>query len=682
MSIPFDREPMMDMYIFETTQLLEQLESALLNYEKERSFKPASINEIFRIMHTIKGSSAMMLFNEISSLAHKIEDLFYYLREHKPEVVDFSTLSDLMLNCVDFIKVETDKIKNREEADGTAAGLIRQLADFLVRLKGDQNGGVPFSAPMRKSDAEVPKLKPFEAANKPAANTYQVVLYFDEDGMENIRAFAVIHKLREWTDDYSHEPADLIQNESANIIRNNGFFVTLRSEREATEIHGFFESTLFLRRLDFSQLAGEAPAREHEVERNEAPVLQEATYVPSVSKSADHKPSTTVSQQTIISVSIQKLDLLMDLVGELVISEAMVTQNPELKGLQLESFYKAARQHRKITGDLQNVVMSIRMVPLAQSFHKMNRIVRDMSRKLEKDVELVIIGEETEVDKNIIEHISDPLMHLIRNSLDHGLEPPEERRSKGKPEPATVTLEARNEGGEVLILVRDNGRGLNKTKILEKATQNGLIHKPQGEMTDGEIYSLIFLPGFSTKDSVSEFSGRGVGMDVVTRNIEAIGGTISVNSQLGEGTTITLKIPLTLAIVNGINIKVGDSQYTIPTTTVKESFRTSTNVIFSDPAGNEMLMVRGQCYPLIRICDFYKVRPASTLMEDGIVIMVESGSKTVCLFADELLGEHQAVVKVLPPYIKNRHKIRGITGCTLLGDGSVSLILDVAGFIS
>jgi two-component system chemotaxis sensor kinase CheA len=371
----------------------------------------------------------------------------------------------------------------------------------------------------------------------------------------------------------------------------------------------------------------------------------------------------------------------MDLVGEMVIAEAMVTQNPDLKGLQLDNFQKAARQFKKITTEIQDLVMSIRMVPLSSTFQKMHRIVRDMSKKLNKEIKLELIGEETEVDKNIIEHISDPLMHLVRNSIDHGIETIEEREASGKIRAGKVTLEAKNAGSDVLIIVKDDGKGLNKEKILKKARENDLLIKPESEMIDREIYNLIFLPGFSTKEAVSEFSGRGVGMDVVTKNLELVGGYVSVDSIEGKGTTITLKIPLTLAIIDGMNIRVGNSSYTIPITTIKESFKPKAKDLIRDPDGNEMIMVRGQCYPILRLHEYYNVKTKVTEFTEGIVIMVEHDDKTLCLFADMLLGQQQVVVKTLPSYIRNKRKIKGLAGCTLLGDGNISLILDIGGLV-
>jgi two-component system chemotaxis sensor kinase CheA len=403
------------------------------------------------------------------------------------------------------------------------------------------------------------------------------------------------------------------------------------------------------------------------------PVQEQASSIQNENKSA---------HQSIISVDVTKLDKLMDLMGEMVIAEAMVTQNPELQSLKLNSFYKAARQLQKITSEMQDMIMSIRMVPLSATFQKMHRIVRDMSRKLNKEVQLKLIGEETEVDKNIIEHISDPLMHLVRNSIDHGIEMADERAAAGKPREGHVTLEAQNAGSDVLVIVRDDGKGLNKEKILKKAIEHGLINKSESEMTDREIYNLIFLPGFSTNDSVTEYSGRGVGMDVVLKNLEAIGGSAAVDSTEGEGTVTTLKIPLTLAIIDGMNIRVGDARYTLPTVSIQETFRAKGSDTFQDTEGNEMIMVRGQCYPILRLHKIYAIQTEITDLTRGIMLMVEQDGKSVCLFADELLGQHQVVFKALPGYIKNTRKIDGLAGCTLLGDGSISLILNIGRLIN
>lgn len=645
-----NKDPILDMFIFETQQLLDQLEEFVLNSEKDSGFA-SSMNEIFRIMHTIKGSAAMMLFNNIASLAHSIEDLFAYLRQEKPKNIDYSKLTDIVLAGLDFIKNEVGKIEAGKNADGDPAAQLAIIKEYLASLRGETAGAV---APTPKAEEQ---QKFYLAPEKKIAgsNKYKVLLFFEEGcEMENVRAFNIIHSLKEWAAEIEFSPQDILENnQSAELIKKEGFQVTFNTELALEEVKDFFSHVAFLKEIDLKQV-GE--------------------------KKEEEKGQKAVStKQSLISVNIFKLDQLMDLVGELVIAEAMVTRNPELAGLPLDNFHKAARQLRKITGELQDVTMSMRMVSLAGTFQKMNRLVRDMSRKVGKEVELEIIGAETEVDKNIIEQIGDPLMHLIRNSLDHGIESSEERQAQGKSKIGKITLEAKNSGGDVWVLVRDDGRGLNKEKILQKAKENGLLTKPEQELTDKEIYAFILVPGFSTKEKVTEFSGRGVGMDVVMKNIEKIRGTVFIDSTPGKGTTISIKIPLTLAIIDGMTIKVGSCCYTIPINAIKECLQVKNEEVITDPEGKEMILIRGQCYPILRLHELYQVTTEVTDIEKGTLMMVEHDSQTVCLLVDALLGEQQVVVKALPKFFR---RIPGIAGCTLLGDGSISLILNVAGLIN
>jgi two-component system chemotaxis sensor kinase CheA len=676
------QESLLDAFIFETSHLLEQLEVSILSNEKEKSYSDTAINEIFRIMHTIKGSSAMMMYESISKLSHAMEDLFYYLRDQKPLEVNYSILTDLILGCIDFIKVEIQKIKNGDAPDGEFITLNNEIMEFLSELKlfnSQEFTAVTNVVVESNNQYYIPAEAENFNINK---NYYRVLLYFDEEcEMENIRAFSVVFNLQDITKDIFFLPEDILKcDKGAEIIRKDGFLLYFITEKSYEEMTIFLQQTTFLKSFQLTQMDNDCeliklfsqPECDKLVntckEKNLTEVSQENRGIQMNS-----------SQQSIISVSVTKLDKLMDLVGEMVIAEAMVVENSDLRGLVINNFFKAARQLSKITTEIQDMVMSIRMVPLSATFHKMHRIVRDMQQKLGKDINLVLIGEETEVDKNIIEHIADPLMHLVRNSLDHGIEVPQERLEKGKIKTGTIILEAKNSGGDVLIIVRDDGKGLDKEAILEKAMRNGLLKKPKEEMLDKEVFNLIFLPGFSTKENVSEFSGRGVGMDVVTKNIESVGGSISLESTYGRGTVITIKIPLTLAIIDGMTIKVGNSHYTIPTISIKEFFRPNEKDVIRDTNEHEMIMVRGQCYPIIRLHKLYNVNNARSSFENGIIIMVSHENKTTCVFADELLGQQQVVVKALPDYISRTKKINGITGCTLLGDANISLIIDVAG---
>jgi len=329
---------------------------------------------------------------------------------------------------------------------------------------------------------------------------------------------------------------------------------------------------------------------------------------------------------------------------------------------------------------LQNTIMSMRMVPLTNTFQKMNRIVFDVSRKLGKDIEFEMIGDQTEVDKNVSEHISDPLMHLVRNSVDHGIETPEERAAAGKTEKGKVTLSAKNESGKIWITVQDNGKGLDRAKIIAKARKQELLdpRKLDKEYTDKEVFQFITLPGFSTKEAVTEYSGRGVGMDVVVSNLQSIGGSLEIESELGVGSRMIMKIPLTLAIIDGIVMEVGKSSFVVETGSVKEFMRADEKMLIMKPDGQELVMVRGECYPVLRIGDWYKLTDYKADLDRGMFVLVEAEGETICLLVDTLVGKQEIVVKPIPDYIK---KVKGLSGCTQLGDGSIALILDIAALI-
>ncbi|SMP43402.1 chemotaxis protein CheA [Anoxynatronum buryatiense] len=687
-------EPMLEMYLFESSQLLEQLEEILLRSEKTSRMSEDDINETFRIMHTIKGSSSMMMFSNLANLAHHIEDLFFHIRENKPASLDYSMVCDLVLIALDFFRNENLRIESGEDSDTPEGALVDRIASYLQQITGRAAGDDTATAlysqhPPRDQKFYVRQ----EKQELVQINWFRGFIQFDEGcEMENVRAFTVVHGIKEQCEQMYHYPEDLFENqECSQFIAQEGFLMAFSTRLTKEQVEAQLQEALFVKSILLNDLdeTGFTEAVK-ELERRSKPVEEagvdsgNSSFVSEQENTEMETIQDTVKslKQSMITVNINKLDRLMDLVGEIVITESMVIRNPDLAGLQLDNFSKSARQLRKLTDDLQDVVMSIRMLPIGPTFHKMQRIVRDMARKINKEVDLKILGEETEVDKNIIDHLGDPLMHLIRNAMDHGIEEPEDRKSKGKPTKGNITLEASNTGGDVLIRIMDDGRGLDRKKLIEKARLKGLITKNDDEISDEEAYNLILLPGFSTKDAVTEFSGRGVGMDVVKSNIEKVGGSISIDSSLGAGTTINIKIPLTLAIVDGMQVNTGKSLYTIPTVAIRESFKAVEKNLIKDTDDNEMIMIRGNCYPIVRLHRHFGVTPKTDSLLEGIMIMVENDGKAVCLFADELLGEQQVVVKPLPGYlVRYPVKTSGIGGCTILGDGSISLIIDVTGII-
>jgi two-component system chemotaxis sensor kinase CheA len=798
-----------------------------MNTEASSSFEEDDINAIFRIMHTIKGSAAMMGLEALSKFAHGIEDMFYVIREEKPVINDFTALINLLLQASDIMKNEMDVIQDDNAEASDLSEQIKHIEDYAASVKAGTTSAPAAAAPAAPVQAEptpaIPAPAPVKAAAPaPTVNSSEtdneltiVKVYFEDDcKMENLRAFQVVENIQADCAKLEYIPSDIETNsESAKTIIENGFIIkfqaasdistkaviaeiadtpNVKSYEVMTEIPGiaegepvgirvFFEEDCKMENLrallvinniqyqcteleytpsdiesnpesckviiengftiNFSADDPEAVIKTVETTPNVAsyeilaaentlapaiqpvPKTQTTPEVPKMDIQSTPAAAETAAapapasaplsaaekdaigttkaveklnnqigksssgamsnKQSLISVNLNKLDTLLDLVGEIVITEAMVTSNPDLKGMKLDNFQKAARQLRKLNSELQDTVMSIRMVPLSGAFNKMTRIVRDMKVKLNKDVDLVFEGEETEVDKSIIDQLNDPLMHMVRNSMDHGIEDSVEKRiAAGKPAKGKITLAAYNASGEVIITITDDGEGLDAQKILAKADAQGILTKPANEYTDKEIYHLIMLPGFSTNEVVTEFSGRGVGMDVVRQNIEKIGGSVSVDSKFGYGSVFTIKIPLSLSIVDGMEISVGDSIFTIPINSIKESFKVRPNQLVKDTSGREMIMIRGEVHPLIRLYDLYGLESKYTDLNDGIVIHVEADGRFACMFADELIGEQQVVVKPWAQLLNNFGvKSHGMTGCSILGDGSITIILDVATII-
>lgn len=378
-----------------------------------------------------------------------------------------------------------------------------------------------------------------------------------------------------------------------------------------------------------------------------------------------------------IRVNLDKLDSIINLAGELVIAESMVTRNPVVAEIEDENFSRAVHQLRRICNELQDASMSLRMVPLDSTFKKMVRVVHDLSRKMGKQIKLDIKGGDTEVDKTVIEHIGDPLVHIIRNSCDHGIEPSDIRVANGKAAIGHVSIEGRHEGGEVWIIIQDDGKGLNKEKIVDTAIKRGVIDNADS-LDDHAIWQLIFEPGFSTADKISDVSGRGVGMDVVKRNIEKMNGHIDIRTIEGKGTSFVIRIPLTLAIIDGMLVKSGNSLYTIPTLMIKKSITCTEEMITHSPEGKEILVMGDEFLPIIKLAEVFKQPEAEQDVMQGILMITENRGRKFAIMADSIIGQQQTVIKGLSSYLSNA---RGTSGCTILGDGTVSLIIDISSLI-
>ncbi|MEI6037332.1 MAG: chemotaxis protein CheA [Planctomycetota bacterium] len=405
------------------------------------------------------------------------------------------------------------------------------------------------------------------------------------------------------------------------------------------------------------------------------PELPQPLAIPEATlpRATQAKQTPVASAAGIVRVDTHKLDGLIDLVGELVIAQSMVVQNPELRGITCEHLSRSLGQLRGITSDLQRTAMALRMVPIRNTFQKMARLVRDLAVQQGKEIHLVLEGEDTELDRNIVEELSDPLIHMIRNSADHGIETTDRRIADGKPRTGTITLRAFHQGGFIVIQIQDDGKGLVADRILAKAMERGLV-KPDAHLDEQDVFELIFAPGFSTAEQITDVSGRGVGMDVVRRNIEKMRGKIQIQSVAGEGTTFTLFVPLTLAIIEGLLVGVGEQRYIIPTLSVRESFRPLPGMISTVHGRGEMVNVRGRLTPMLRLGNHLHTPVKSADPTQGIVVVVEAGQDSRCLLVDELIGKQEVVIKSLGEMFYNQ---TAFAGAAILGDGRVGLILDV-----
>lgn len=681
-----------EVFIDESYEGLDAMESELLDLEPG-DVDSEIINTIFRAAHSIKGGSGTFGFMAIANFTHVLETLLDQIRNGDRQLEKLHV--DLLLKSVDCLRGMLSAIQNDEPQESAEAIELRKQFEHILEGKEDDVNPEPAVATEAQPADEpteqrnqtitmweilfVPEVQLFRTGNEP------LFIFEDLEQLGELRVQAHFDRLPSLDDIIAEDCVlgwTINLDSTANLEQIKEVFEWVEDDAKI-EIKQIAEIDAF-DLPETSSLASESTAPEQADTPQKAVETPTQTIKPAVvsdledGKKAD-KPAIKVDSSS-IRVGTEKIDSLINMVGELVITQAMLNELGEAEEFdqsKLIALREGLAQLSHNTRDLQESVMRIRMLPISFVFSRFPRLVRDISQKLGKEVELKLIGEQTELDKTVMEKLSDPMVHLVRNSLDHGLEPPEERLANGKPALGSVTLNAYHQGGNIVIEIIDDGRGLNTAKIKEKAIQNGLI-SVDDTLTDDEIHELIFQPGFSTADEVSDLSGRGVGMDVVRRNINSLNGSVEVASKPGLGSTFTIRLPLTLAILDGQLITVGNSVYIVPLVSIVESLQIDMNKVNSVGGGMDVLRLREDYIPIMRLYELFNHQEAETKLEDGLLVVVESDNEKVGLLVDELLGQQQFVIKSLEA---NYKKVDGISGATILGDGSVSLIVDISGLI-
>jgi two-component system chemotaxis sensor kinase CheA len=726
-----DMSQFYQVFFDETAEHLASMEALLLALDLD-ALDADQLNAIFRAAHSIKGGSGTFGFTDLAKVTHVLETLLDRVR--KNEITLTRDMVDVFLQAGDVLRGLLEAHQNGSIADESASIAICAKLEQLTAEGSPRSGGVPTGVLLAGTAEEPPQAIPRAAPKSPpaVAPTYQiqfantVAAFPDETHLKNllgelgnigkindqqITAETVTLSLTAHTTEaalreifsFFLEPQQLTitelgRNPLADAEPGYGFFTeleeiksgvenaqgyglfeepeTIKSVVESVQGYGFFEEPQAIKSGVenaqgygfFMEVENQAPPP--------GPVLNARQDEISGRRATDRGAAANGAENS-IRVGVGKVDNLVNLVGELVITQSMLaetvsTVDPVLQ----ERLVKGLAQLERNTRDLQESVMSVRMMPISLVFSRFQRVVRDSAAKLNKKVQLKIIGEGTELDKGLIEKVSDPITHLVRNSLDHGIEFPAERIAQGKDPQGTITLRAAHQGGSIVIEVSDDGAGLNRERILAKAREKNM--PVSDNMSDAEVWQIIFAPGFSTATVITDVSGRGVGMDVVKRNIESISGRIEINSVLGQGSTMTIRLPLTLAILDGLSIAVGEQIYIVPLGFISESLQPKFSDIKEISGQGEVVQVRGEYLPLIALYKLFNIQPKITNPTEGILVLLEAEGKKIALFVDELVGQHQVVIKSLET---NYRKVPGVSGATIMGDGRVAMIIDVGALV-
>lgn len=651
-------DPTLQVFFDEAFELLRAFEEGILGLERTPEDQEL-LHSVFRAAHTIKGNSGMLGFERIAGLAHALEDLLSRLRSGERQVTP--AIVTILLRSGDSLR--TLLTQAREGDEGEVEGL-----DDLTRALASQASGVEVECaepPARETPAPVSRSRTlYEIRFEPASDLLRRGL----DPMRILDALGTLGEMLRVQGDARRLPSlDALEPDQVYL----GFTTWLMSRAPRSEIEGCFEfvdqpGAIRIEALDMDDAAAEVkPA---ETRRSDGGAV-----------GTGRAKATAEADVQSIRVGTDKIDRLVNLVGELVITQSMVAQlvdrfTPD----SLPRLREAVAEMDHHSRELQERVMAVRMLPIRTVFARFARVVRDLAQSLGKRVDFETCGEETELDKTVIERIGDPMTHLVRNAVDHGIETPEIRRQVGKPEAGRLVLSAYQKGGSIYIEIQDDGRGLDRDRVLAKAIDQGLV-SPGDNLSDEQVHNLIFRPGFSTAASITEVSGRGVGLDVVKRNVETLGGAVTIQSSPGHGTTFRIKLPLTLAIVEGQLLRVGNEVYVLPLVAITESVRPTREALSTVFTSGETFSMRGEVLPLLRLHRIFGVTGAIEDARQALTVVVEHEGRRTALLVDELLGQQQVVIKSLGSNFK---EIEGVSGATILGDGRVALILDVPGLLA
>ncbi len=680
----FDISKYREMFLEEAEELFESADNVLLVAENNGTLTDEEMGQLFRDVHTLKGSGASVELALFAEFTHDVENLMDKLRNHKIEFIP--EMAETLIDGLDVMK----ELLDLEVADRLDRETFTNMTSSLLEeIRAYSNGTA-----VKKVEVEVVKPIVEEPKIVEVKKEAPVVLdsdnfgFFDDDLNEQrdnkTKAYGI------FADDEIDEVHQNIgfYDEDLETISNNTKASDFKVSTEEKEHFGFFDD---VPELSVNSVMETNEIKE-EVEVKKTVSIEEDSSVEKIAvarkprqkeEDDDSTSKKSGSNNNSIRVNLDKIDLLMNNVGDLVITNAMLTQfsstieETKTRNSVLERLELLERHIR----DMQDSIMSIRMVPMDSIYSKFPKVVRDISKKLGKKVEFKHYGDNVEIDKAMIEGLTDPLMHIIRNSLDHGIETPTEREKTGKPEVGSISISAEQANGQMIITIEDDGKGINFEKVAQKALEQGQIDENQyNTMTDNEKALLIFGAGVSTADQITDISGRGVGMDVVKTNIHKLGGAIKLDTHEGEGTTITIMLPLTLAILDGLDIRVGNQKYILPLSSIVESLQPTSEMIKKIGDGTQdLLMLREEFIPVVKLHQLFGLERSFNKLEEGMLIVVKSGNTKVALSIDEFLNQHQVVVK---PLDKNFRSVQGVGAATVRGDGSIGLILDVVGIIN